>query len=262
MSEKTTQTPWYKKWWGIILSIALFPIVVPYLVWTKTTWNKWVKIAITTACVIFVISGMVDSSQKKQESLNLVNQAEIFIGENKINDALNALNKSQELNTVKSDNPAFELEEKITKLQSSEFLKKTLADMSDSDFDLLQKGELKTTFINHEGLNTLFLAKLQENADQRAVYVAEEEANARKEMIEKQFSSWDGSHVKLTKLIKDSMNDPKSYDHVETVYLDMKDYLIINTTFRGKNAFGGTVKNTVKAKVSLDGESIEIIEQY
>jgi hypothetical protein len=42
----------------------------------------------------------------------------------------------------------------------------------------------------------------------------------------------------------------------------MKDHLIVNTTFRGKNAFGGVVKNTVKAKVSLDGESVEILEQY
>lgn len=85
---------------------------------------------------------------------------------------------------------------------------------------------------------------------------------SRDEIIEKQFSAWDGSHIKLTELIKDSMNDPKSYEHVETVYWDMKDHLIVNTTFRGKNAFGGTVKNTVKAKISLDGEGIEILEQY
>ena len=280
MSEQTTSKPWYKKWWGIILTIAFFPLVVPYLVWTKTTWNKWVKIAITAVCAIIVISSMVDSSQRKQESLDLVNQAEVFISENKISDALTAFNKSKELNTVKSENSAFELEEKITKLQSAEFLKKSLADMSDSDFDLLQKGELKTSFINHDELNKLFLATLQENADQRAVYIAEveelrkkeqeeaekkkleAEANARTEMIEKQFSAWDGSHIKLTRLIKDSMNDPDSYEHVETKYWDMKDHLIVNTTFRGKNAFGGTVKNTVKAKVSLDGENIEILEQY
>jgi len=280
MTEQKTSKPWYKKWWGVILTIAFFPFVVPYLVWTKTTWNKWVKIAITTFCAIIVISSMVDSNQRKQESLDLVNQAGIFISENKISDALTALNKSQELNPTKNENPAFELEEKITKLQSSEFLKKTLADMSDSDFNLLQKGELKTSFINHEELNKLFLAKLRENADQRAVYIAEveelrkkeleeaerkkqeAEASARKEMIEKQFSAWDGSHIKLTRLIKDSMNDPDSYDHVKTKYWDMKDHLIVLTTFRGKNDFGGTVKNTVKAKVSLDGEDIEIIEQY
>ncbi len=267
--DQTTSKPWYKEWWGIILTIAFFPFVVPYLVWKKTNWNKWIKIAITAVCAIIVISIMVDSNQRKQESLDLVNQAEVFISENKVSDALVALNKSQKLNTVKNENPAFELEEKITKLQSAEFLKKTLANMSDIDFDLLQKGELKTFFINHDELNNLFLIKLQENADQRVIYIAEvekqrleDEAKARTEMIEKQFSVWDGSHIKLTRLIKDSMNDPDSYEHVETKYLDMKDYLIINTTFRGKNAFGGVVKNTVKAKVSLDGESVEILDQY
>jgi len=229
---------------------------------------------------MIVISSMVDASQREQESLNLVNQAEILINENRINDVLSALNKSQKLNTIESENSAFALEESITRLQSSEFLKKTLVDMSDSDFDLLQKGELGTSFINHEELNKFFLTKLKENADKRVVYISEveelrkkeqEEAekqkqevetSARTEMIEKQFSAWDGSHIKLTRLIKDSMNDPVSYDHVETKYWDMKDHLIVNTTFRRKNAFGGTVKNTVKAKVSLDGEDIEIIEQY
>jgi hypothetical protein len=43
-------------------------------------------------------------------------------------------------------------------------------------------------------------------------------AQERREMIEKQFSAWNGSHLGLTRFIKDHMNDPKSYDHVETVY--------------------------------------------
>ena len=83
----------------------------------------------------------------------------------------------------------------------------------------------------------------------------------RTEIIEQQFSAWDGSHRSLTKLIKESMNDPDSYDHVETVYWDKGDHLIVRTTFRGKNAFGGVVKNWVKAKVDLNGNVIEVIEQ-
>jgi hypothetical protein len=83
----------------------------------------------------------------------------------------------------------------------------------------------------------------------------------RKEQLEKQFSSWDGSHHGLTELIKKSMNDPKSYEHEETVYWDKGDYLIVKTTFRGKNAFGGVVKNWVTAKIDLNGNVIEIISQ-
>lgn len=84
----------------------------------------------------------------------------------------------------------------------------------------------------------------------------------RKELIEKQLSGWDGSHRELTKIIKTSMNDPDSYEHVETVYWDMGDHLVVRTTFRGKNAFGGTVKNNVKAKTDINtGLVIEIISQ-
>ncbi len=79
--------------------------------------------------------------------------------------------------------------------------------------------------------------------------------------LEKQFSSWDGSHNGLTKLIKNAMNDPESFEHVETTYWDMKDHLVVMTTYRGKNAFGGVVKNFVKAKVDMNGNVIEIIDE-
>ena len=87
------------------------------------------------------------------------------------------------------------------------------------------------------------------------------ETEQRVEIIEEQFSAWDGSHLGLTKFIKASMNDPKSYEHVETVYGDRGEYLIVETTFRGKNAFGGMVVNTVRAEVSLSGEVIKILSQ-
>jgi len=83
----------------------------------------------------------------------------------------------------------------------------------------------------------------------------------REEQIQTSFSGWDGSHKKLTELIKESMNDPDSFQHDNTVYWDMKDHIRVKTTFRGKNAFGGVVKNTVFAKADLQGNIIEIIAQ-
>jgi len=82
-----------------------------------------------------------------------------------------------------------------------------------------------------------------------------------KEQIEKLLSPWDGSCKSLTALIKESMDDPGSYEHVDTKYWDMRDHIVVMTTFRGKNAFGGVVKNWVKAKVDLNGKVIKIIEQ-
>jgi hypothetical protein len=87
------------------------------------------------------------------------------------------------------------------------------------------------------------------------------EAEQRREMIEKQFSAWDGSHRELTKFIKESMHDPKSYEHIKTTYVDRGDHLIVETTFRGKNVYGGVVSNTIRVKALISGEVVEILSQ-
>jgi len=78
--------------------------------------------------------------------------------------------------------------------------------------------------------------------------------------VEAQFSAWNGSHINLTKLIKQNMNDPSSYEHISTNYWDMNDHLVVLTKYRGNNAFGGKVAGYVKAKVDLNGNVIEIME--
>ena len=83
----------------------------------------------------------------------------------------------------------------------------------------------------------------------------------RDERIKKQFSGWDGSHLNLTKYIKENMNDEDSYKHISTVYYDEGDGLLVITKFSGKNAFGGKVKQTITARVDLDGNVTEIVMQ-
>jgi len=82
---------------------------------------------------------------------------------------------------------------------------------------------------------------------------------AREEMLEKHFSAWDGSHNGVTAYIKKHMNDPSSYEHVETRYGDRGDHLVVQTTFRGKNAFGGKIINKCQAKVDLKGSILEVL---
>ena len=79
-----------------------------------------------------------------------------------------------------------------------------------------------------------------------------------KRRIEKGFSKWDGSHRELTKHIKDSMNDPDSYEHIETIFWKSREYMTVQTKFRGKNAYGAIVQDKIKAKVSYEGEVLEI----
>ncbi len=114
------------------------------------------------------------------------------------------------------------------------------------------------SFVSNKATDIINFAGFGKNAAYNYIKNLE---NARKEKIESQFSAWDGSHSNLTTFIKNNMNDRKSYEHVKTVSWDNGNYLIVQTTFRGKNAFGALVLNTVKAKVSLDGEILEILEQ-
>jgi hypothetical protein len=76
--------------------------------------------------------------------------------------------------------------------------------------------------------------------------------------IEKSFNPWNGSHIGLEKWIKSHMNNPDSYEHVETRYSDKGSYLLVTTTYRGTNEFGGIVTNTVTARCSLDGRVISV----
>ena len=73
-----------------------------------------------------------------------------------------------------------------------------------------------------------------------------------------QFSVWDGSHRNLTKIIKEELKDPKSYEHIETRYVRNNSSITVVTRFRANNAIGLPIVNTVTARVAVDGDNIEI----
>lgn len=83
----------------------------------------------------------------------------------------------------------------------------------------------------------------------------------RKSLIDKQFSAWSGSHRNLESLIEKNLKDPDSYEHIETGYFDRGDHLIVQTKYRARNGFGGMTVGYIKAKTSLDGKILEIIEE-
>lgn len=81
------------------------------------------------------------------------------------------------------------------------------------------------------------------------------------EFVDKCLSSWDHSHRELVKLVKQNMNNPKSFEHVETRYGVTGDYAGIVMVYRDTNAFGAIVTNSIKAKVSLDDCSLISVEE-
>jgi hypothetical protein len=84
-------------------------------------------------------------------------------------------------------------------------------------------------------------------------------AGKRKKEIASQFSPFNGECYKLTELIKSNMNDPNSYENLETKFWDIDTAILVNQSYTGKNKFGGRVRGFVKAIVSNSGE-VEIIE--
>jgi hypothetical protein len=106
-----------------------------------------------------------------------------------------------------------------------------------------------------------YLAKVNFYTDKLDEKKRQEEAEEeRRNRFKAQFSAWDGSHRNLERFVKQTMHNPDSYEHVETTYGDRGGHLLVRTVFRGTNAFGGVVRNSVTAKVSLDGQILSIVE--
>lgn len=93
-------------------------------------------------------------------------------------------------------------------------------------------------------------------------YQQDERPQTFKDRVEQHLSKWDGSHRKLETYIKASMNDPGSYQHISTSYImppDTATAAVFITTFRGKNAFGGVVTQTVRARCNIQTGKVEAI---
>ncbi|WP_249552742.1 hypothetical protein [Shewanella sp. 8A] len=78
--------------------------------------------------------------------------------------------------------------------------------------------------------------------------------------VNRQFSSWDGSHSGLVKVVKANLKDPSSFEHIKTQYVDKYNYLVVTMQYRGKNSFGAVVTEEVVAKTDMNGNVLEIIK--
>ncbi len=86
---------------------------------------------------------------------------------------------------------------------------------------------------------------------------AEEAAKKAEERLYAQncLSPWDGSHRAFESMVTATLNDPDSYEHVETLTwprrADGRNEIVI--TFRAKNGFGGTI--TAKATGTINADN-------
>ena len=78
------------------------------------------------------------------------------------------------------------------------------------------------------------------------------------DFAKKNISAWDGSNPALERTVKNAMNDPDSYEHVQTTFEYKKDKVIGTMLYRGKNAFGGKVVDKAIGTFDYDGNLLEV----
>lgn len=82
----------------------------------------------------------------------------------------------------------------------------------------------------------------------------------RAEQIEKSFSVLDGYHINLKKRVIETLNDPNSFEHIETKYWDRDSVIVVRMEFTAKNALGGRTRHHTLAHCTIEGEVIDIKE--
>ncbi len=132
-----------------------------------------------------------------------------------------------------------------------------------------------------ENNSTLVLHKLHwENTSKHRVYAilnpVAENIEQDKERVEKarkenillcfkdNLSGWDGSLPTLVFAVKDTMHNPSSFEHVKTLYAvhsyEGEGEVIVTMTFRGTNAYGAVVTQTVKVICTPNGKILRTID--
>jgi len=86
--------------------------------------------------------------------------------------------------------------------------------------------------------------------DEKAAYQA---------WVKAQFSLSSGENMRFVELIKKPLNDDTSFSHIKTTYVDKGDYLIIDMTYRAKNADGELMVQNATAKSDYKTNIISVI---
>lgn len=111
-------------------------------------------------------------------------------------------------------------------------------------------------------LSLIIPKKSESSSGNEVLTEMQKDSVARKKVIDRLFSVWDGSNYKLVAYVKKNMQDPKSFEHVSTKYwvFDKTNTIVIKMQYRGKNSFNAVVMERVKATVNIEGELLEVKE--
>lgn len=85
------------------------------------------------------------------------------------------------------------------------------------------------------------------------------------EKVNAQFSPWDGSHRILVEAVKKTLNDPGSFEHLETKNMRgtaWPETFVVRMEYTAKNAFGGRVRKYVLVEISVEtGRITQVLDE-
>jgi hypothetical protein len=264
----------------------------------KTTINRFAKWTVVIAGIFllsFLMVGIADKqdavrlAERNSRGRNELDKVYRLIETSQLDSAIAHLNSLVLLDSI---NPTLKdsiltLSVMVDKSMSDEYMQSTMVGMSNTDYTLLINGKYDKAFLENESLNKNFVKFLIDNKNNRPKYIAEKRKNdlkiekemilakervdaeriqaklaaeiaAKHDRVKKQFSVYDGSHRKLEQYIKANMNDPDSYEHIETQYWVRDSHIVVRTKFRGRNGFGGKVVASARGEVSYDNEVLNV----
>ena len=209
-----------------------------------------------------------DQQMGQKEALKLFEEAKQKISENKLDEAKELLNKS--ISITKTGNNSEALLNELNKINNTDFFNIAISKMSEKELQESKNDTLVKQYMSNGVLNTTTNKNLNAYVKQNYATITEKrkqaelekqkqlEAKANEELEKKVaslfYTAYDGSNNQLTKFIKKSMNDPKSYKHDETKYRINKDKktIYVVQSFRGKNGFGALVLNSCSATQDIE----------
>ncbi|WP_139166598.1 hypothetical protein [Epilithonimonas hungarica] len=149
-------------------------------------------------------------------------------------------------------NKKFEVTKSVAVFEND---KKNVQEISDPNFDLSQYANLNLIKIQTE-MYEKTLADTQKKQDE--VRYAQELTNKKANWEKECISGYDGSCKNLVRFVKPNLPDPSSFEHIDTAFKRMDDYVLVIMKYRTKNTYGALVIGVVTAKVSYDCEVLEI----
>lgn len=121
----------------------------------------------------------------------------------------------------------------------------------------MTKNQLTVFLILIIGIPTMIAISLPEDD---TIVAKPIEVLTRQDSIRKCFSSWDGSHINLKNSLIQSLNDPGSFEHVETTYSDMGEIIKVKMIYRAKNGFGALILSEILVETDINGNILKVIE--